>query len=35
MSQRSNNTEVVVPAVTLEGQALEELFVITAISLDM
>ena len=32
---RSNNTEIVVPTVTLEGQALEELFVITAKSPDM
>ena len=35
VSLRSNNIEVVVPTVTLEGQALEELFVIIAISLDM
>ena len=35
MSQRSNNTEIVVPTITLEGQALKELFVITIISLDV
>ena len=35
MSQRSNNTKIVVPEITLEGQALKELFVITIISLDV
>ena len=35
VSQKSKNTEIVVQELNLEGQALEELFVITAISLDM